>query len=226
MKDFLTLLKKDLRLEFRIKEMISVYLAMSLIFSVVIAFGISSAFLYQEETLRLYPAVLWSLFFFIATATIGRSFEYELENNVLSAVVLSGVSPALIYLSKSLSNSFVMGAGHLFSVLVLAVLLNVDLRPFALNLGLISLLSVTAYSFLATLCAFFSSVSRLKNLLLPFILLPLLFPLILAALESSQLLISGAIEFSFGSFWPSLLILLNVVYLILGLTLFKFALRE
>lgn len=225
MKLFLALVRKDFLLELRTKETLTVLLTLSLLLSVIASYGINSAILSAENTRRLFPVLVWIVFIFSATVSINRSFEHELEGGALDGLVVSGAPPYIIYLAKVLSNALVMCAAQLISVTALSVLLNIALTSLLMPLCILSILVITGYSALATLLAGIAGFARLKGMLLPVLLLPVLFPILFAALElTDELIMSG--ELLWESAWLSLLIGLDVVYVVLGVNLFEYVIKE
>lgn len=225
MKGFLALVKKDLRIELRTKETLALMLGLSLLMAVIVAFGANSAFFTPAQERKIFPAFVWLIFVFTATVSVGRSYDYELEHMGIEGLILSGVFPSLIYASKVVTNFLVILTGHLFAVCVLAILLNVDIVSVAVELIFLSVLVTAAYSALSTILAAMASTSRLKNMLLPLILLPLLFPIFFAALETTAHLLARQ-QIEYGSFWFTLLLALNVVYLVLGVNLYEYVIKE
>ncbi|MDC0358943.1 heme exporter protein CcmB [Oligoflexia bacterium] len=225
MKPFWALIKKDLALEFRTKETFVLMLTLSLLLAVVVSCGVSSAFLDAATVEKCFPVFVWLTFIFSATVSIGRSYEYELEHMGIEGLIQAGASAYQIYFSKVLSNFSIVFVGHCFTVCALSVLLDVEVLPILAELMLLSVFVIAAYSALSTILAAMSSTSRLKNMLLPLILLPLLFPIFFGALETtSHLLAYKSIDFQ--SLWFSLLIGLNVVYIVLGINLYDFVIKE
>ncbi len=225
MKALLALIRKDFLVELRSKETLVLMLTLSLLLGVVVAFGANSAFLNPAMMRKTFPVFLWLVFIFTATVSIGRSFDFEQEHMGLEGLLLAGTSPGLIYCSKVLTNFLVVLSGHLFSLAVLSVLLNVDILNVLPELVLLSVFVALAYSALSSVLAAMASSSLLKNMLLPLILLPLLFPIFFAALEiTADLLVKGSIDMS--SFWVSLLLVLNLLYMILGVNLYGSVIRE
>lgn len=225
MNAFLTLLRKDIALEVRSKESIVVMLCLSLLLAVVAAIGTTLAFLPPDTISRIVPVLIWMIFVFSATSALGRSMEHEVEMRALDAVILSGVSPAAMYCSKVLANSAVVCFGHMSALVLLTVLLDLPILSHWGALFLISLVVVIGYSSLATLFAAMTSSARLRGLLLPLVLLPLLFPLLFGAIEQTVVLIvDGVLDPS--SFWFSFLCFLDLLYLVLGLNLYGFVIRE
>ncbi len=215
----LTLVCKDLLLEIRTRAGIMFIISLSLVLSVVLAFGINSAFLDQSHIQKLFPSLIWIVFFLTSTIVLGKSYDSELENKAIDGLVLAGVSPSILYLSKVISNFVISMLGHLVSVVTLAILLNVSLQALWIKFIILSVLVVIAFSALTCITVYISSTSKAKSLLLPLILLPLLFPSYFAALELSyDIFLANKLDLS--STWISLLLALDLVYIILGVNLF------
>ena len=223
MKGFFTLVRKDLLNESRRYETWTALVSISILLSVIASCGVSAAFLEPNAVRKLFPALLWMIFLFASTASVSRSFEYECELNGLGGLLLAGASPSIIFLAKFLVNFVAISLSQLFSTAVLMALLDVGapLLPFST----LTLLVSAGYSALATLLSGMAMTAKLKGLLLPLILLPLLFPLFFCAVElGAGAMSSGSLETS--STWFSLLIVLDLVYLSLGTLLFEYVIRE
>lgn len=223
--EFLLLLGKDFKLEIKRLDSFILHLTISILLLVISVVGINSAFISLDITRKLYPVFIWIIFIFTASITLGKSLEQELEENAFNSLLLFNVNPSLIYLSKVFVNFTLIYFVHIISSCLLLIFFNINLsNVFALYL-LVSALVVFAYSSLSTLLSAISSFSKLKGLLLPIILLPLLFPVLFAALElSSEIVVNS--EFDIANIWVSLLIILNVIYIALGINLYEFAIKD
>lgn len=225
MKSLWALLKKDLLIEVRTKETIGLITFLSVVIAVVAALGVNSAFVAGDVIQRLFPGLIWVAFLFSATVSLSRSFEPELEHMAIEGVLLTGVSPAVVYVAKWLSTVVITLFGQCVTIAVLGILLDVSLVDTMPGYLGIAVLVVGAYAALATLLAALASMSRLKGALLPVLLLPLAFPLFFAAIELSMVVaLEGAVPLE--SPWFSLLVGLDVVYVVLGLNLYEFVVRE
>ncbi|RIL11318.1 MAG: hypothetical protein DCC75_02575 [Proteobacteria bacterium] len=225
MRAFLQLLAANLKLEFRVKETAVLMLTLAIMLSVVVSLGLGSALFDSKTRFLLFPALIWVVFLFSATVSIGRSFEYEIHNAALDGVILSGTSPVAIYLSKATFNLLVMLVSHVCAFFCLCAFLNVDLFQVLPEFLIVSLLVLLGYSALATLLSAISISSKLHQILLPLLLLPLIFPLFFCAIELTfQLTLNRQLDFS--SVWFSLLVGIDVVYLALGINLFEYAIKE
>lgn len=224
-RQFLILIRKDLLLEIRGGELLTLLVALALLLSLMISFAFKIALLSPVEISRLFPLSVWLVFIFTATVSIGRSFASEVEESALDGVLLSGVDLAVVYLSKVTSNLILILIGHLVGTVFLGVLLDVSWHSQLGPYFLISLLILLGYSLLSVLFFGIAAASRLQQLLLPLVLLPLLLPLFMAAIELTTGVLQGrALDFSSG--WLSLLLGLDLIYLLLGINLFSFTVRR
>jgi heme exporter protein B len=225
MKSLLVLIRKDLLLEARGKETLIVMASLSILLCVIITSGVGSAFLKPSDIQKLYSPLLWIVFVVTATISLERSIDSELEDRAFEGVILTGVSLSLVYLSKVAAHSLTVFVVHLFSAVLLAVLLNVGITPIFPTLATLSLFVVLGYCALAVLMVAMTATARLRSSILPLVLIPLLFPLFFAATElTAGLVAQGALDL--GSFWLSLLLALDVVYIVFGINLYRFALAE
>lgn len=225
MKKLFILLKKDLSCELRAKETLALLFCLALLLSVIVAFSIGTAFLNYNQTLKVFPALIWLVFVFSATVSIARSFEYEKDNNAILGLLLTGIDPSFIYLSKLISNTLLITVSSIISFVSLVVLLNLQIFEQFHSFLILSFLASLGYSALASLLSAMSIGSKLKGMLLPLILLPFLLPLILSAIElSSGLIEHGFIEFS--SIWFSILIAFDLIYIVLGINCFQYLVKE
>lgn len=225
MKKIAALLKKDLLSELRAKEVLVLLVSLALLFSVIVAVGVNSSSLNPETTQRIFPMLLWVVFVLGATISIGKSLDMELRHMAIEGLLLTGISPAFIFLAKLVSNTLLILVGHLVSFVALSILLNVDTIAVLPEFLILSTLVVIGYAALSTLLSGIAASSKLKGFLLPILLIPLLFPLFFSALELSFILFIEK-HLLVNSIWLSLLIGLDVLYILLGLNLFQHVIRE
>lgn len=225
MRDIVLLLKKDLSIELRNKETLVLFAGLAILLCFVASFGMGTASLNPVATLRTFPALWWMIFLFSATISLGRGFEYELENSALEGVLLSGTSPTAIYISKVLGSFLITLLMQALTLVLLAGLLDIPLWEKFPALLFVAALIGLGYASLSVILIALSSTSRLRSFLLPLILLPLLFPLLFCALELTFAVLMNA-AMPWGSTWLSLGVVLVTVYLALGVNLYTHVLRE
>lgn len=225
MSRFLTLLHKDIAMELRRRETLSLIFCLALILCAIVSVGINASFLSPAVRLDLTLPLVWVISVLSATVSIGRSFDYEFEHNAMAQLILSKVPLELVFLSKSVSNFAMTLLAHLIAFFVLPGFLGVLLPEIGTQFLLLSALVLWGYSCLGTLLGALSAHSRMRAMLLPLLLLPLLFPLFFAAVELSIELIDQQ-SLLYGSIWFSLLLCLDVLYTILGMILFSAVVKE
>lgn len=229
MKSWLTglgaLLIKELRLELRGKETVTLLFCNAILASALVGVGTSSAFLDRTNTLKIFPMLLWTLFLLSASASAVRAHEQELEGRGFEGLLLAGATSPQIFVSKLLVSTALFFAHFVVLACVLAVALDQPAPP---SVGQLLAAGLGASSALAAVTVLLSAVagtSRMRGVILPLLSLPLLFPVFFCGTEmTAQILIVGHLEP--GAPWPLILLCADVLYVALGVSLFEFALRD
>jgi heme exporter protein B len=221
----LQLVRKEVLLEFRAREVVTVMLTLSILFSVIIGFGVEQSFVDIAVKERLFAFLVWVAFIFMATLTLGKVHDYDVLEGAHEALLLSGFSAQALFLSKVIVQSVILTFGQMLSTICIAGMIGVSLEGRLLSLSVLTSLTVAAYTALSVLLAALTIGSRLRQVLLPLLVLPVMMPLFFAALEmTTGILLSGQIELS--SPWFVLLMLLEVLYFGLGILLYQFAVLD
>lgn len=214
------ILAKDLRLELRTREgWISLFM---LGFLVLLVFQFA---LPEEPTAESAAAALWLAFLLAGTLGVQRTLLLERENECLTGLLTAPLEPAAIYLAKAAGN-FVSLTLLQFSVVPLVVLFFAPADagfPFALPLVLA--LGNAGFSAVATLFAAVAVETRAREVMLPLLLFPLLAPLLIAAVESSAILLGGG-SLADALVWIQVLAAFDVVFGVAGWLLFEYVVRE
>jgi len=178
---------KDLRLERRGRTRLAAIFALAVLLLLLFAFALDPA----TSPRQVGAVILWVPVLFAGLLAVGRAFAQEREEDALTALRLAPVPGAALYLGKLLANLAVV-AGLQALVLALGGLF------FGLGAGahwgaLLLLLGVGSLAFLAlaTLLAAVTAPLRLGETLLPVLLLPLLFPVVIFAAAGTQRLLLG-----------------------------------
>ncbi len=212
--------KKDIRVEWRGRQGIPVMLVFALLIVFLFNFALQLSPDLQAE---LAAGLLWVALAFASTLGLNRSIASERENNALDGLLLAPVDRSAIFFGKSLSN-------FVFTFLVALILLpvfSVFYNQNMLNLRLIFiiLLGLGSYTSLGTLLAVLSIQTRARDVLLPVLLFPLALPILIAAVESSRLVL-GSHPVSDYQSWLFLLIAGNILFIGVGLLFFETILEE
>lgn len=219
------LIEKEFRLEVRGKETVTLLFCNAVISAALVGVGTSSAFLDALNRSKVFPMLLWALFLLSATASVVRSYEQELENRGFEGLILAGATGPQMYIAKFVVTAFLYACHFIILSVVLGVALDQSLAGKLTALLAVGCGAATALAAVTVLLSGIAGTSRLRGVILPVIALPLLFPVFFAGVElTSQLVISGGIEAT--TIWPTILVCANAVYVVLGVNLYEYAIRE
>src|SRR2546428_5712303 len=118
------LLGKEVRTEFRSRELLSTTIVFVLIVVVLFSFTFDPT---TNESHRFGPGLLWLAFLFAASLMLQPGFLREQTNDTLSALRLSVSDPFAIFLSKLCANTLFLLITELLLLPIFAVLYNVPL---------------------------------------------------------------------------------------------------
>jgi len=181
------LLAKELRLEFRTRELLN----STVLFALVVVALFSIAFEPTAAESRRYgPGLLWIAFLFAGSLMLQPSFAREKGNDTLDALRIAPISPFAILLGKMLANFVFLSLAEAVIVPVFAVLYNVSLAGVAGRLAVVLILGTVGLVVTGTVFSAISAHARMRELLLPLLLFPILSPLLIAAVEATASLLA------------------------------------
>jgi heme exporter protein B len=202
------LLTKELRLEFRTRELLNMTVVFALI--VVVLFSVTFEPTVAESR-RFGPGLLWIAFLFAGSLMLHPSFAREQSNDTLDALRMAPVSSFAILLGKMAANFVFMALAEIVLVPIFAVLYNVSLSGVVLRLMLVFVLGTLGLVITGTVFSAISSHARMRELLLPLLLLPILAPLLIACVEATASLLSEQPELD--RTWVTILAGFDIVFL-------------
>jgi len=174
------LLGKELRTEFRDRELLTTTVVFILMVIVLFSFTFDPTY---NESRRFGPGLLWLAFLFAASLMLQPCFLREQNNDTLSALRLSVGDPFAIFLAKLVANTLFLLFTELLMLPVFAVLYNVPVLRVLDQLILVFFLGSLGVSIAGTALSAISAQARMRELLLPLLLLPLLTPVLVASTQ-------------------------------------------
>jgi heme exporter protein B len=168
------LLGKELRAEWRSRELLQTTLIFALIVVVLFSFAFDPT---AAESRRFGPGLLWIAFLFAGTLMLNPSFAREQANDTLQALRMAPISAFALLLGKILANFLFLLTAELVLLPVFAVLYNIGILPVIGRLLLVIVLGTLGVVVTGTVFAALASQARMRELLLPLLLLPVLAPL-------------------------------------------------
>ena len=190
---------KDIRAEFRSRELFSAMLVFSLLIILIFNFALELDIKTRQSVTA---GVLWATFAFAGTLGLNRSMAIEKDRGCLDGLLLAPVDRSAIYFGKVISNLAFMLIVELIVLPIYSALYSVNL--FHPGLLLVILLGSIGYTGVGTLLSAMSVQTRTRDILLPILLFPVVIPVLLAAVKASGGFLNGAE-------WEEILLPLNLL---------------
>jgi heme exporter protein B len=215
------LLTKELRLEFRTRELLTTTIVFALLVIVLFSFAFNPT---AEESRRYGPGLLWIAFLFAGSLMVNPSFAREQSNSTLDALRMAPMSAFAIFLGKMLANFVLLAVSEVVLVPAFSVFYNVSLFGIVGRLILVLFLGTLGLVVVGTVFSAISAHARMRELLLPVLVLLLLAPLLIAAVEATASLFTQ--QPALDRTWVSFLTGFDVVFLTASWLLCDYLLEE
>jgi len=215
----LAIVWKDILSEVRTREIAVSLVAFALLIIVVVSFALEPG----ELTSPVAAGILWVAFTFAGVLGLSRSFVMEKDKGCLQGLMLCPVDRSLIYLGKMLSIVVFMLVVEAIILPVFVILLDQPL--FTPQLAVIALLATIGFAAVGTLFSALAVNTRARDVMLPLLFLPVASPVIIAAIRSSGLALSGESWGAIAS-WLGVMAAFDVIFLVVSPLVFEFVIEE
>jgi heme exporter protein B len=228
--DSITILQKDLRIEWRRKERLTPMVFFVLLVLLVFNFSFE---LGGPSVRNIGAGVLWSAFVFASLLGLNRTFAVERHNDTMDALRLAPVSGASLFAGKVAGNFLFLAAVELIGLPIFALFFNLAPGLYLLPLGVVLFLGSICLAAVGTFFAAVSDQSRLQDLMLPLLVIPVVVPALISCVEATDLVLAQS-GLAMGTFkWvPGLwrhmqmLVVYAVVFMTISLMLFDYVIEE
>jgi heme exporter protein B len=210
--------RKDLLQEARSKAV-----TVATIFFSAVTLGILAFAFGENPTLMQGGAMgaLWVALAFAGVISAAQSWQADLEDGALEALLAWPVPRAAVYLGKLLANWGLMTALGIILLPIAGGLYGADVGPSMLTLIAMIAAGTLGFALIAVFYAGLTANLRARESLLPVLMFPVVVPILLAAVRGSNALVgSNDPELAFA--WLRLLVGFDLVYAVVCLTLFRF----
>src|SRR5947207_6191369 len=157
--DATTLLGKELRTEFRSRELLTTTVVFILVVVVLFSFTFDPS---TSESRRFGPGLLWLSFLFAASLMLQPCFLREQNNDTLSALRLSVRDPFAIFLAKLSANTLFLLLTEVLMLPIFAVLYNVHILAVFPQLVLVLFLGSLGVAIPGTAFSAISAQARMR----------------------------------------------------------------
>ena len=219
----LLIMRKDLRVETRSRELFLTTLFFSVSTVLVFAFGFVRDGRPVENAVA---GILWIAIAFAGTLALGRTFERERYHDVLRALLLAPVDRPAIYVGKLLGILALLAAVEVVIVPLVALLFQAPLFRQPILTFLLLSLGTLGFSAVGTLFGAMLVRARSRDVFLPVLLYPITIPVIIAGVRGIAVLLQPEVDVAMARAWIGMLVFFDVVFITLSLWTFEPVMTE
>lgn len=219
---FYTLVRKDLLLEFRTKEIIipmfTFGLAIILIFS--LSFNAS-----QEINHTFSPGLLWIIILFVSSLGLHRMFVLEKEFDAFTLNLAAPIDRGTIFISKVVSGTILLLIAEIMIIPPFVVFMNLSIPSNWPIMMLILIIGDLGIMSIGAIISGLSMRAKLSEILFPILFFPLVSPHLIACVKATNYWFKG-IPFINWQSWVYLIITFFIIFFLIGFMIFDFIAEE
>ena len=205
---FYTLVRKDLLLEFRTKEIIipmfTFGLAIILIFS--LSFNAS-----QEINHTFSPGLLWIIILFVSSLGLHRMFVLEKEFDAFTLNLAAPIDRGTIFISKVVSGTILLLIAEIMIIPPFVVFMNLSIPSNWPIMMLILIIGDLGIMSIGAIISGLSMRAKLSEILFPILFFPLVSPHLIACVKATNYWFKG-IPFINWQSWVYLIITFFIIF--------------
>ena len=227
---FLEIATKDLKAEFRTKQMLNSMVIFALLVIVIFSFAFGNEATIFVSNLNkkivdlLAPGMLWIAFTFAGMLGLSRSFAGEKEEGCLEGLKLCPADRSEIYNGKVLSNAVLMFLMEMATLPIFVVLFSYDIKNLP-GLIVVIILGTFGFIFVGTLLSALTVNTRTREILLPVILFPVLIPVILSAVTATGTMLANG-DFSDVAGEMQILAVYDIIFFVVAQMVFEYTIED
>ncbi len=215
-----TIARKDMHAELRSKEIFNPMLFFGFMVIVLFSFSFNRDL---EETKVVGGGLLWMMFLFSGMLAMNQSFPREMADRTLHGLRLAPIPPSSLFAGKFMGNlAFVLLAECILSFLF-AIFFNFPLFEIAGRFFVLLLAGTWGIVVTGTFFSALTMHTKVRDLMLPLLLLPVSVPQMIGAVEATTELFR---DHELSLLWINQLVGYDVVFTTLGLLLFRFVIED
>ena len=217
----LAITAKDVRVEMRTRELLSSMFIFALIMSVLFNYTLD---LKPTQIEDVASGLLWMVFAFSGVLGLNRIFTSESESGTLQGLLVAPLDRSALYIGKLLSTVIFVLVTQVINVPIFALFANLSFANL-LALAPVFALGTLGFAAVGTLFAAIAANTRMREVMLPILLLPLTMPVLLACIELTGTALRGQ-SLDTARQWLSLLLAYDVIFVVVGALIFEVITQE
>jgi heme exporter protein B len=216
----MTIIRKDLQAELRSRELVATMLLFALLSVLIFSFALELDKVARQESVS---GVLWVTIVFASILGLNRSMAMEREGGNMDAMLIAPIPRSAIFMGKLVGNFIFTFTVGLVLIPLMTILYNLNL--FTSWLLIVMVLGTLGVSISGTLLAAMTVQTRAREALLPIVMLPVILPLMVAAVNATTGILNNTPTNEWIT-WPQVLVVVNIVYLVLCFLMFSYVVEE
>ncbi len=214
------LIKKDIKIELQTKETLVTICLFGLLIITVFSLSTENNSLINQN---FGAGILWSSVIFAGSIAMVKFFYHEEQNKTLQSLLVMPVPSELILFSKSIVFFLFLSISEIVIFLISSVLFNLNI--FSLKLIIGSVVFNVGYSVVGSFFGVISSKSSSKEILLTMLLIPIITPILMFIIATTNDVIRSELNSNF-QLWLGVGISFDIIFLTLMSYLFGKILEE
>jgi heme exporter protein B len=214
--------RKDLLIELRTKDSLNAMLFFGIVVLVIFSFALEAV---RDSIQMAFPGILWVAFAFSGTLGLNRMFAAEKENSCLQGLLMLPMDRGVLYLGKMLAASVFMIFSEVIIFVFSLVFFNLTVWREIPYLALVFLLGTLGFTSVGTLLAAISVNTRLREVLLPLILFPVILPILVMAVEATSIILN-TVDYRALNLPLTVMTVFTVIFTTLSYLLFDYVLED
>lgn len=216
------LLMKDLRAEWRTREIFTSMFVFAVLVVVVFNFALGSnpALIHQVA-----PGVLWVALLFSTVLGLQRSLQIEVEEDCLQGLLLAMGDRSVLFVAKTAANMIYLLVVAVFTLPLFSIWFHLDVGAALPAVGIVLVLGMLGFSAVGTFFSLLAVNARTRDVMLPLLFLPVSVPLTIGSVYATTDLMNGK-ALSDITDWLTLIGVFDIVFVVVALLIFDYVVEE
>ncbi len=217
-----TVFHKDLLIELRTKDSINAMVFFGIVVLVIFNFALESI---RDSIRSAVPGILWAAFAFSGTLGLNRMFAAEKENSCLQGLLMIPVDRGIIYLGKMLASAAFMMLTEVVILIFSLVFFNLTVWREIPYLVLVCFVGTLGFTAVGALLSAISVNTKMREVLLPLILFPVVLPILISAVEATAIILN-TVDYRALQLPLTIMSVFTIVFATLAYLLFEYVLED
>lgn len=206
-KALFTIVKKDVLMEMRTKEVVNASLVFAILLVIVFSFIMEPG---SEVEKKIAGGIFWMAVTFSGILGLNKTMMSELEGGNFEALMLAPVDKSAIFFGKVISNMLVLILLEIILIPLFLVFYSINIVSHPLMIAVL-FLATYGYALVGTLFSMISVRTNSREIMLPLLLLPIMIPILIAAILSTNIFISGS-DIAYSYNWIKLTAVFDIIF--------------